>query len=59
MVSLRQLIVLFILFLTRFVNGSISIDKNGYSGLLVAISEEIPQPQDGGLELIGHLKVCQ
>lgn len=35
----------------------IILQDNGYSNILVAISEDIPQPSDGGIKLLNDLKV--
>jgi hypothetical protein len=36
---------------------SIVLEGNGYSNIVVAISKDIPQPADNGIELIDKLKV--
>jgi hypothetical protein len=48
------LIVLFV----GMVDLSIVLEGNGYSNILVAISKDIPQPADGGVDLLlDNLKV--
>lgn len=39
------------------VDLSIVLEDNGYSNILVAISKDIPQPDDGGIDLLDKLKV--
>ena len=40
------------------VHSAIVLQDNGYTGILVAISEDVEQPiDDGGLELINSLEV--
>lgn len=39
------------------VQSTIILQNNGYSGVLVAISEDEPMPEDGGTEFIDNLKV--
>lgn len=51
-------IALLLLFVVGRTEGSIVLDDNGgYSNILVAISQDIPQPEDGGINLIQNLKV--
>ena len=39
-------------------HGGVVIEDNGYSGVVVALDSDLPQPvQDGGLALLSNLKV--
>lgn len=38
-------------------NSTIVLDTNGYSNIVVAISEDIPRPSDAGTSVINDLKV--
>lgn len=52
----KLVIVAFILIFAGTVDLSIVLEGNGYN-ILVAISEEIPQPDDGGIDIVETLQV--
>ena len=45
------------LLIINSVNCAAVLDNNGYSGIVVTISEEIQQPPDGGLSIIHYIQV--
>ena len=46
-----------IVFLSKTINTTVVLEENGYSNIVVAISEETEQPDDGGLAIIASITV--
>ena len=50
-------IILILSVLIGTIHSTVVLDGNGYTGLLLAISEDVEQPSDGGLQFINNLEV--
>lgn len=46
-----------VLFIAASTNSTVVLKENGYSNILVSISKDIAQPNDGGLAILTDLKV--
>ncbi len=55
--TISALLVTLIVVNLPVTKSTISLQDNGYSGVLVAISEDEPLPSDGGTQFINSLQV--